>query len=44
MIFILSFLGHDLKAMAEEPWRIVLSVVVLALMWIGGRKLESRFN
>lgn len=44
MIFTLSFLGHDLQAMADQPWRIVLTVVLLFLMWLGGRKLEARFT
>ncbi|MFD0672503.1 TVP38/TMEM64 family protein [Cohnella sp. GCM10027633] len=44
MIFMLSFLGHDINAMIENPWRIVMAVAVLLLMWIGGRKLEARFT
>ncbi|MFC5531519.1 TVP38/TMEM64 family protein [Cohnella yongneupensis] len=44
MIFTLSFLGHDLNAMVENPWRIVMAVAVLVLLWIGGRKLESRLT
>lgn len=44
MIFTLSFLGHDLQAMADQPWRIVMSVALLFLMWLGGRKLEGRFT
>lgn len=44
MIFTLSFLGHDLQAMADQPWRIILAIIVLFLMWLGGRKLEARFS
>lgn len=44
MIFTLSFLGHDLKAMVDNPWRIVMAVAILLLMWIAGRKLEARFT
>lgn len=44
MIFTLSFLGHDLQAMADQPWRIVMAVSILFLMWIGGRKLEARYH
>jgi len=44
MIFILSFLGHDLQAMADNPWRIVLAVSIIGLMWLGGRKLEGRYH
>lgn len=35
MIFILSFLGHDLQAMADQPWRIVFAVSIVFLMWLG---------
>ncbi len=44
MIFTLSFLGHDLKAMVDNPWRIVMAIAVLILLWLGGRKLESRLT
>ncbi|WP_027086036.1 TVP38/TMEM64 family protein [Cohnella panacarvi] len=44
MIFTLSFLGHDLRAMVDNPWRIVMAVAILLLMWIAGRKLEARFT
>ncbi|MFC4600659.1 TVP38/TMEM64 family protein [Cohnella hongkongensis] len=44
MIFILSFLGHDLQAMADQPWRLVFALAVIVLMWLGGRKLENRYR
>lgn len=44
MIFTLSFLGHDLQAMADQPWRILLAVGILAVLWLGGRKLEARLS
>jgi uncharacterized membrane protein YdjX (TVP38/TMEM64 family) len=44
MIFILSFLGQDVGAMIEHPWRIVAAVAVLVVLWFAGRKLESKFT
>lgn len=44
MIIGLSFLGHDLQAMADHPWRIVMAVVILILLWLIGRKLEVKFS
>jgi uncharacterized membrane protein YdjX (TVP38/TMEM64 family) len=44
MLFILSFLGHDLQAMADQPWRIGLAIAIVILMWLGGRKLEGRYS
>lgn len=44
MIFLMSYLGSDLRAMADEPWRIAVAAVVLVAMWFGGKKLESRYG
>lgn len=44
MIFILSYLGADLRTMGEQPWRIAVALIVLFLMWFGGKKLEARFE
>jgi len=44
MIFTLSFLGSDLQAMIEQPWRLLAAAAALAAMWYGGKKLEARFD
>jgi uncharacterized membrane protein YdjX (TVP38/TMEM64 family) len=44
MIFMLSFIGYDLQAMVDQPWRIVVAAAVLVLMWFGGKKLEARYG
>ncbi|RKP50110.1 TVP38/TMEM64 family protein [Cohnella endophytica] len=44
MIFALAFLGNDLQAMIDHPWRIVLALFLLFLLWMGGRKLEARYS
>jgi uncharacterized membrane protein YdjX (TVP38/TMEM64 family) len=44
MIFILSYLGADLRMMGEQPWRIAVALAVLLLLWYGGKKLESHFE
>lgn len=44
MIFVLSFIGHDLRAMAKHPSLIALAALLLVLLWLGGRKLESRYS
>jgi uncharacterized membrane protein YdjX (TVP38/TMEM64 family) len=43
MIFSVSFLSFDITQLAHQPWRIVTAVVVIAAMWFGGKKLESRY-
>jgi len=44
MIFMLSFLGHDLQAMADHPWRIATAVGMVLVLWIAGRKLENQYS
>ncbi|WP_130605322.1 TVP38/TMEM64 family protein [Cohnella abietis] len=44
MIFTLSFMGHDLQALVNNPWRIVFAIGGMMLLWLGGRKLEGRFT
>ncbi|MBN2981997.1 MULTISPECIES: TVP38/TMEM64 family protein [Cohnella] len=44
MIFTLSFLGHDLQALVDHPWRIAAALIVLFLLWMVGKKLESRYT
>lgn len=43
MIFSVSFLSFDITELANQPWRIVTAVVVIAAMWFGGKKLEARY-
>jgi len=44
MIFILSYLGADLQTIWEQPWRLAIVLAVLILMWLGGKRLEKRFE
>ena len=44
MIFILSYLGSDWRAMADEPWRFLVVAAVLVALWLGGKKLEARYG
>lgn len=43
MIFTLSFLGHDLRALVEHPWRLAVAGLILVVLWLAGKKLESRY-
>jgi uncharacterized membrane protein YdjX (TVP38/TMEM64 family) len=43
MIFLVSFAGHDLGQLLQKPWKIALVLFVFILMWLFGRKLESKF-
>ncbi|RUS46809.1 TVP38/TMEM64 family protein [Cohnella sp. AR92] len=43
MIFILSFLGHDIRALIEQPWRLIVAATILLLLWLVGKKLEKHY-
>ncbi|MBP1976672.1 TVP38/TMEM64 family protein [Cohnella thailandensis] len=43
MIFILSFLGHDIRALIEHPWRLIVAATILFLLWLVGKRLEKRY-
>jgi uncharacterized membrane protein YdjX (TVP38/TMEM64 family) len=43
MIFILSFLGHDIRALIEQPWRLIVAATILIILWLLGKKLEKRY-
>lgn len=43
MIFTLSFLGHDLRALVDHPWRLAAAGLILIVLWLSGKKLEARY-
>ncbi|MFC0216624.1 TVP38/TMEM64 family protein [Paenibacillus chartarius] len=43
MIALVSFAGHDLASLLHQPWKLALIVVGFILLWLIGRKLESKF-
>ncbi len=43
MIITLSFIGHDLRALVDHPWRLVVAGLVLVVLWLAGKRLESRY-
>ncbi|MEK4177760.1 MULTISPECIES: TVP38/TMEM64 family protein [unclassified Aeribacillus] len=44
MIFMLSLSGYDLRELIEEPARLIIVFVVMALMWFIGKRIEQRLN
>ncbi|MGG0658261.1 TVP38/TMEM64 family protein [Rummeliibacillus pycnus] len=44
MIFIISWIGSDLQALITNPIRTCLIIVILALLWWGGKQVESKLN
>jgi uncharacterized membrane protein YdjX (TVP38/TMEM64 family) len=44
MIFIMSFIGADLRAFFVQPVRTVIVGVIIFIMWFVGKRLELRLN
>lgn len=44
MIFIISFIGHDLKALLTQPLRTAIVVLIIFLLWVLGKAFEKRLN
>lgn len=44
MIICVSLLSFNITNLWDEPWRILLAVGVMLLMWYGGRRLERRYS
>ncbi|RKN85899.1 TVP38/TMEM64 family protein [Paenibacillus ginsengarvi] len=43
MILIVSFAGHDLFNLFQQPWKLVLIVSLFGIMALTGRKIESKY-
>ncbi|WP_102692899.1 TVP38/TMEM64 family protein [Rummeliibacillus pycnus] len=44
MIFIISWIGSDLRALITNPIRTCLIIIIIVLLWWGGKQVEARLN
>lgn len=44
MIFTISFIGYDLKALLTQPLRTVIVLLIILLLWLIGKEFEGRLN
>ncbi|WP_106765841.1 TVP38/TMEM64 family protein [Paenibacillus faecalis] len=44
MIFMIAFIGHDWQSFVHQPWRILIAIGVLGLLWFVGKKMENRYH
>jgi len=44
MIFIVSFIGYDLKALLTQPIRTAIVLIAIFLLWLVGKAFERRLN
>ncbi|XBO86919.1 VTT domain-containing protein [Bacillus licheniformis] len=44
MIFMVSFVGYDLKALFTQPLRTAAVIIVMLILWYAGKRVEHRLN
>lgn len=44
MIFVVSFIGSDIKSLVTQPLRTAIVVLVIANLWFVGKWIEKRIN
>ncbi|AOV08475.1 TVP38/TMEM64 family protein [Sporosarcina ureilytica] len=44
MIFTVSFIGSDLKALLTQPIRTAIVIIIIFLLWLIGKRLEHRLT
>ncbi|AYC30762.1 TVP38/TMEM64 family protein [Paenisporosarcina cavernae] len=44
MIFTISFVGYDIRALITQPIRTAIVVIVVILLWFVGKQVENRLN
>lgn len=44
MIFTISFVGYDLKALITQPVRTTIVGIIIAILWYVGKRIEVRIN
>ncbi|WP_077211134.1 TVP38/TMEM64 family protein [Bacillus dakarensis] len=44
MIFTISFVGHDVRSLITQPTRTIIVGVVIFILWLVGKQIESRLN
>ena len=44
MILVISWIGADLQSLITKPWKSVVVVLIIVLMWVGGKYVEKRNN
>lgn len=41
MILVISWIGSDLQSLITKPWKTVLIIIAIILMWLGGKWVEK---
>ncbi|WP_328699909.1 TVP38/TMEM64 family protein [Chengkuizengella marina] len=43
MSFLVSLVGYDLFSIVQNPWKVIFTLGIFLLIWIGGKRLEMRY-
>lgn len=44
MIFTISFIGYDIHSLITQPYRTIIVLIVIFILWYFGREMEVRLN
>ncbi|MHC0036762.1 TVP38/TMEM64 family protein [Pseudoneobacillus sp. C159] len=44
MIFMISFIGYDLRSLITQPLRTAIVIAVIIILWYVGKRIEVRLN
>ncbi|MGG0719169.1 TVP38/TMEM64 family protein [Robertmurraya massiliosenegalensis] len=44
MVFMISFVGHDIRSLITQPIRTAIVGVVIFILWLVGKQIEIRLN
>ncbi|MFD3447293.1 TVP38/TMEM64 family protein [Microbacteriaceae bacterium 4G12] len=44
MIFMLSYIGHDLLSFVQKPFKAIIVTSVIVILWYVGKKIEGRLE
>ncbi|WP_066068420.1 TVP38/TMEM64 family protein [Neobacillus soli] len=44
MIFTISFIGYDIQSLITKPFRTVMVLFVIFILWYAGKRIEVRLN
>jgi uncharacterized membrane protein YdjX (TVP38/TMEM64 family) len=44
MVFTVSFIGYDVRALFQQPVRTAIVGIIIAILWLVGKKLEERLT
>ncbi|MCU9612482.1 TVP38/TMEM64 family protein [Caldibacillus lycopersici] len=44
MIFIISYIGHDIPSLIQQPKRTAIVLLLIVVLWFVGKRIEIRLN